>query len=77
MKRRVSGQICYRESVWVRADTEGTAENGLGAAHRSFEASGYSGRSGQGCDGFTRYSDKLSMNHFSSVVDKAYIVRYK
>jgi hypothetical protein len=32
---------------------------------------------GQGCDGFTRYSDRLSMNHFSSVVDKAYIVRYK
>ena len=30
----------------------------------------------QGCDGCTRYSDRLSMNHFSSVVDKALIVRY-
>lgn len=32
---------------------------------------------GQGYDGCTRYSDRLSMNHFSSVVDKAYIVRYR
>lgn len=31
----------------------------------------------QGCDGFTRYRDRLSMNHFSSVVDKAFIVRYR
>ncbi len=31
----------------------------------------------QGYDGCTRYSDRLSMNHFSSVVDKAYAVRYK
>ena len=31
----------------------------------------------QGCDGFTRYRDRLSMNHFSSVVDKAYAVKYK
>ena len=29
----------------------------------------------QGYDGCTRYSDILSMNHFSSVVDKAYIAR--
>ncbi len=31
----------------------------------------------QGYDGFTRYSDRLSMNHFSSVVDKVCIVRYR
>lgn len=31
----------------------------------------------QGCDGFTRYCDRLSMNHFSSVVDKACIARYR
>ena len=30
-----------------------------------------------GYDGFTRYRDRLSMNHFSSVVDKAYVVRHK
>ena len=30
-----------------------------------------------GYDGCIRYSDRLSMNHFSSVVDKTYIVRYK
>ena len=35
MKRRVSSEICYRESEAVRADTEGTTENGLGAAYRS------------------------------------------
>ena len=29
----------------------------------------------QGYDGCTRYSDILSMNHFSSVVDKACTVR--
>lgn len=31
----------------------------------------------QGCDGCTRYSAGLSMNHFSSVADEAYIVRYR
>ena len=30
-----------------------------------------------GYDGFTRYRDRLSMNHFSSVVDKACVVRHK
>lgn len=30
-----------------------------------------------GYDGCTRYSDRLSMNHFSSVVDKTCIVRYR
>ena len=38
VKRRVGSQICYRESEKVRTDTEETAENGLGAAHRSCHA---------------------------------------
>lgn len=43
MKRRVSSQICYRESEQVRADTEGTTENGLGAAYRSYYAKAATG----------------------------------
>ena len=43
MKRRVSSEICYRESGVVRADTEGTTENGLGAAYRSCEAKATTG----------------------------------
>ncbi len=35
MKRRVNSYICHRESGQVRTDTEGTIENGLGAAYRS------------------------------------------
>ena len=43
MKRRVSSEICYRESEQVRADTEGTTENGLGAAYRSYHAKATTG----------------------------------
>ena len=43
MKRRVSGQICYRESEKVRTGAEGIAENGLGAAYRSVYAKATTG----------------------------------
>ena len=43
MKRRVSSQICYRESDKVRTGAKGTAENGLGAAHRSCYAKAATG----------------------------------
>lgn len=84
MKRRVGSGICHREPGLVRTGTEGTAENGLGAAHRSTELHFTDGRGRkwkvttlcQGCDGFTRYRDRLSMNHFSSVADKAHVVRH-
>ena len=68
VKRRVSGQIGHREPGQVRTGTEGTAEHGLGAAHRS--------PLGQGCDGRTRYSARLSMSHFSSAADEALAARH-
>jgi len=43
MKRRVGGQICYRESGRVRTDAKGIAEHGLGAAHRSRKAKAATG----------------------------------
>ena len=52
----------------MRVGEQVTSEHGLGAAYRG-ENLGY--------DGCARYSARLSMDHFPSVVDKAYIVRYK
>lgn len=43
-------------------------EHGLGAAHRR--------RKRLGCDGFTRYSDRLSADHFLPAADEACAVRY-
>ena len=51
----------------MRAGEQAAAEHGLGAAYRG-ENLGY--------DGCARYSARLSMDHFPSVVDKAHIVRY-
>ena len=52
----------------MRVGEQVTSEHGLGAAYRG-ENLGY--------DGCARYSARLSMDHFPSVVDEAYTVRYK
>ena len=52
----------------MRAGEQAAAEHGLGAAYRGVNL---------GYDGCARYRARLSMDHFPSVVDKAYIVRYE
>lgn len=52
MKRRVHNLGFYRESMVLRIDKVRIMEDGLGAAYRKL---------GLGYDGFTRYSDKLSL----------------
>lgn len=42
-KRRVNSWICHREPGQVGTGTEETAENGLGAAHRSCNAKAATG----------------------------------
>lgn len=52
MKRRVHNIRFYRESMVLRIDKVRIMEDGLGAAYRKHSL---------GYDGFTRYSDILSI----------------
>jgi hypothetical protein len=74
MKRRVSAGYFYREPCPMRMGKGRSAEHGLGAAYREYSTEYCTGILGY--DGSARNSDRVSVDHFPPVLDKAHTVRY-
>lgn len=60
--------LLQRPQAGENEESYRVTEHGLGAAHRKQRCSG--------CDGFTRYSDRLSADHFLPAADEACAVRH-